>query len=295
MPLETLEDRLRELAEPGAEKPDFRGPGVAEKSVAEDLDRLRRAHEVGSIVANGAEDEIPELVDEAFGLAVQAQPVAEGDVVRGGFLFPRQALQGAQGARQAGFLPQAQVAVRQQRPGEVKGSRDRGAPAEQDGDPAEVGRGDSAPAPRPRVEDGHVEPARIFDQVFAPDALQNALQRGAAAHGDVVAVVEDDAVARIFERIHFSTDVGTPLDEQGAATGLGQVEGCDEPGQTGPDHRDGRGRISHRVAQGRLVRAPLPAADLGDPCPTCRRPSIPALGFDPVSRIPDIPAREYPQ
>ena len=106
---------------------------------------------------------------------------------------------------------------------------------------------------RQRIDDGHVEPVLIVDESAQLQPIEQSLERGAAAHRDVLPVVERDLVIGIAEAVGLAAGEGTPLEQHRWQAGFDEVERGGESGQAAADHRNGRlvsrevgGCIGHR-------------------------------------------------
>ena len=107
-----------------------------------------------------------------------------------------------------------------------------------------------------RVDHGDAQAGLVADDVVAADALHQRLQRGAAAHGDVLAVVELDAVLGVAEGEGLAADERAAFDQECGQPRLRQVQGGGETGQAAADHGDRGVGVGHglRRALGRAAK-----------------------------------------
>ena len=175
-----------DLAQPAPKEADVGGAGLAQKPGAADLERLRRADVGRLVVAGGQDDQVPEALDHARRLAVLAQPIGEGAAVQLAAAALVDAAHGEHGGPDPRAFEQAEVSVAEDRPGEMPGRGQR-----------RPKRGDAAGAAAAGIDHAHVQRALVAHRPAHPNSGEEGVERGAAAHRDVLAVVERHAVLRI--------------------------------------------------------------------------------------------------
>ena len=233
-------------------------------------------------------DQVPECLDGGCVLAVGGQPVTESHIVERGIVGIEPSQRQAR-PQHAQPLAEAQMRVGQQGRRQVQRGRS--------------GRLLDGSDRTARCQHGDVEPALHPHAVGRADPFQERSVGGAAAHEDVLAVVEPDAVT--LERPGGAAESGAALEQHdGCATigcldcgrQSGQAAADDHyPGAAGSKRQDSRwgrdrgagahGRSPHRLRDGAHGRSPHRLRDATRPFSQAgrlTRPSRGAVGWERI-------------
>ena len=203
-----------------------------------DLDRLRRAHIRRAIVARRQNDQIPKPLHNPLRLPVLQQPILK----RAPIQLPPPALVNPPHRAHRPPDPQPrqpiQMPIIQHRPGQMQ-RRGRKRP-ERRNRPAQPAR---------RIQHPHIQRPLIRHHPPQTNPPQQRIQRRAAAHRDVLSVVQRHPMLRIHKRKRLPPRKRPPLEKRHRNPRLSKIQRRRQPRQAAANHRNRLrlGRVLHCV------------------------------------------------
>jgi len=240
---------------------------VGEEALLEDVQCGGGGDTVAREVAGGDDDRFPEAADEAIGLTGREEEAVKGGITPAGAVGQEDL---AHGEGCAGdFLA-----------GEKVGTDERGAEVDGGGEAVAEGVGaefgDAAAAFDPVL--GAVPGEFVID----PEAAEKIEVVGAAAEGDVLAIVEHGAGADVDEAGGAAAELLAGFENGGGDAGLGEAESAGDAGDSAADDQHfswtaGRGH-GHQLAVRARAAAEIAMETLRRPERRTRRPEKTAAG-----------------